>query len=213
MKINKLIIDSTNSVTDLCTLGAKYGTDKSPYNTDAKLHKHSYTAVYDFLFSAMRPCAVNIAEIGILNNKSMKCWRDYFKDANLKGFEYSQSLLDNAKKDNLELSEYIFMDIKSDESIDSALDQAGCNYDIVIEDSTHVFEDQIRFINHIHKWMICGGILIIEDIFKSANEDDYKHALKHLENEYYGATFIETNHANNFSPGWDNDKLLVLFKS
>jgi len=212
MKINKLIIDSTNSVTDLCNLGAKYGTDKSPYNTEPGLHKHSYTAVYDLLFSAMRPCAANIAEIGILNNKSMKCWREYFEYATLIGFEYSNTLLDNAKKDNLESSQYIFMDIKSDESINSALEQANCIYDIVIEDSTHVFEDQIRFINHIYKYMICGGILVIEDIFKSANENDYRNALKHLDNEYSGATFIETNHVNNFSPGWDNDKLLVLFK-
>jgi hypothetical protein len=212
MKINKLIIDSTNSVTDLCNLGAKYGTDKSPYNTEPGLHKHSYTAVYDLLFSAMRPCAANVAEIGILNNKSMKCWRDYFEYATLIGFEYSHALLDNGKKDNLEDSEYIFMDIKSDESINKALEQAGCNYDIVIEDSTHEFEDQIRFINHIHKWMISGAILVIEDIFRSANEDDYRKALSHLEDYYSGATFIETNHANNFSPGWNNDKLLILFK-
>ena len=32
MKINKLIIDTTNSRTELCDLGVKYPTDKSPYN-------------------------------------------------------------------------------------------------------------------------------------------------------------------------------------
>ena len=32
-QINKLIIDSTQSITDLCMLGAKYRTDKSPLSS------------------------------------------------------------------------------------------------------------------------------------------------------------------------------------
>ena len=41
MKINKLIIDTTNSRTELCDLGVKYPTDKSPYNNDSK-NKHIF---------------------------------------------------------------------------------------------------------------------------------------------------------------------------
>jgi hypothetical protein len=55
-------------------------------------------------------------------------------------------------------------------------------------------------------------MLIIEDIFKSADEDFYRKELSHLTDEFYSATFIEANHINNFSPGWDNDKLLLLIK-
>ena len=52
MIINRITIDSTNSITDLCRLGAKYPTDKSPYNGSG--HRHPYTSVYDFLFSSVR---------------------------------------------------------------------------------------------------------------------------------------------------------------
>lgn len=212
MKINKITIDSTNSITDLCTLGAKHGTDKSPYNTDPGLHKHSYTAVYDFLFSSIRNTSVTIAEIGILKNKSMQCWREYFPKAELHGFEFFESEIQHAKMDGLKNTNYHFINIKEEHSINKSLKEAMKMYNIVIEDSTHVFEDQIRFINCIHKYMYPGAILIIEDIFKAADEELYKKELKHLENEFYGATFIETNHVNNFSPGWNNDKLLILFK-
>ena len=51
MRIEKLVIDSTESVTDLCRLGVKHPTDKSPYNESSSLHKHPYTAVYNLLFS------------------------------------------------------------------------------------------------------------------------------------------------------------------
>lgn len=213
MKINKLIIDSTYSETDLCRLGAAYGTDKSPYNKDDKLHKHSYTAIYDLMFAPFRDWDINIAEVGILDNKSMMCWRDYFPEANLTGFEYFPVLIDNAERHQLANTSYFFMDIKSEDSIQTAFEKADKQYDIVIEDSTHVFEDQIRFINYVHRWMHPNGILVIEDIFREADEDDYRKELQHLEDVYYSATFIEANHAKTYSPGWNNDKLLVLYKS
>ena len=76
MRIEKLVVDSTESVTDLCRLGVKHPTDKSPYNESDSLHKHPYTAVYNLLFSYMRYNPIVLGEIGILDNMSMKCWRE-----------------------------------------------------------------------------------------------------------------------------------------
>ncbi len=56
-KINKLIIDSTQSIIELCILGAKHRTDKfqlsSPiadYVHNPIEYEHSYTAIYDLFF-------------------------------------------------------------------------------------------------------------------------------------------------------------------
>ena len=212
MKINKLIIDSTYSETELCRLGALHGTDKSPYNNDVGLHKHSYTAVYDFLFASKRYEKLKIAEIGILKNKSMLCWREYFPNSILHVFEFFGSEIENAKKDGLLDTSYFFMNIKDEASIKLSLKNAATIYNLVIEDSTHVFEDQIRFINNIHPYILPGGMLIIEDIFKNADESLYAKSIEHLSDVFYSVTFIETNHKNNYSPGWDNDKLLLLIK-
>lgn len=209
-KINSITIDSTNSVTDLCLLGVKYPTDKSPYNTEGNLHKHAYTAIYNLLFSNIRYKDIKLGELGILDNNSMLSWREFFPNAKLYGFEWFDERLDKAINDNIDCT-YIKMNVKDVNSISEGLSVSGSNFDILIEDSTHQFEDQIKFINEAYKHLNPGGILIIEDIFINANEEDY---LKAINLEHFcSATFIYANHNLKNSAGWNNDKLLVLHKN
>jgi trans-aconitate methyltransferase len=212
MKINSITIDSTNSVTDLCMLGVKYPTDKSPYNTEANLHKHAYTSIYNLLFSNIRYKDIKLGELGILDNNSMLSWREFFPNAKLYGFEWFDERLDKAINDNIDCT-YIKMNVKDVNSISEGLSVAGSKFDILIEDSTHQFEDQIKFINEAYKHLNTGGILIIEDIFINANEEDYLKAINHLEDYFSSATFIYANHNLKNSAGWNNDKLLVLHKN
>jgi SAM-dependent methyltransferase len=209
-KINIITIDSTNSTTDLCLLGVKYPTDKSPYNTDTSLHKHPYTSIYNLLFSNLRYKKIKLGELGILDNHSMLCWREYFTNGELYGFEYFDSRLEKAINDKIDCN-YIKMDIKDVNSITEGLSFAGSNFDILIDDSTHEFKDQIKFINEAHKHLKAGGILIVEDIFIDAYEQDYANAIN-LEH-FSSATFINANHNLKNSEGWNNDKLLVLYKN
>jgi hypothetical protein len=212
MKINKLIIDSTYSTTELCNLGVKYPTDKSPYNTNNDLHKHSYTSIYNLLFSHIKYNEIKIGEVGILDNNSMLSWREYFPNAELIGFEWFDERLQKANNDNISNCKYIKMDVTDKLSIENGL--SNCHkFDILIDDSTHIFQDQIRFINIAYKYLNIGGFLIIEDIFLKENEERYKAELKHLNEYFSSATFIEANHALNHSPNWDNDKLLILHRN
>ena len=50
--IGKYFIDSSLVKTDLCSIGEKLKTDKSPYNKIS--HRHPYTGIYEFLFSNIR---------------------------------------------------------------------------------------------------------------------------------------------------------------
>ena len=83
-------------------------------------------------------------------------------------------------------------------------------FDIIIEDSTHEFNDQIRFANIAYKHIKPGGFLIIEDIFREESEQRYVDALADISKYFSSMTFIVTEHKNKHSPGWNNDKLLVL---
>jgi hypothetical protein len=217
-KINSIIIDSSKSKTDLCELGTKYPTDKSPYNTLNKVtkhgsgHRHPYTAVYDFLFSTMRYRNIKLAEIGVLDNMSMLCWREYFPNADLFGFDFSLRFIEEGRNLKLEKTLYDFMDVKKPESIDESLNKYG-KYDIIIEDSTHEFNDQIRVCNVAHKYLNPGGVLVIEDIFRNIDEDNYKNYLSDIMKYYSTVTFIVTEHDLKYSPNWDNDKLLILVRN
>lgn len=213
MLINSITIDSTRSITDMCALGIKYGTDKCPYNRNPQLHKHPYTAVYDFIFGSLRYKKLNIAEIGILDNKSMLCWREYFPNANLHGYEWFDDKINNALTYDLEDTSYYKMNIKDEDSIEKGLRLAGCKFDIIVEDSTHEFNDQIRFTKLAVKHLAPGGILVIEDVFRNASEKAYKEKLNGLDKYFSSATFVITEHALRHSPGWDNDKLLILYRN
>ena len=210
MKINSITIDSTNSITELCLLGIIYPTDKSPYNKDVNLHKHPYTSIYNLLFSNIRYNDIKLGELGILDNNSMFCWREFFPNAKLYGFEWFDERLNKAKDDGIDCT-YIKMNVKDSNSIDNGLSLAGSKFDILIDDSTHLFDDQIKFINVAYKHLNKGGILIIEDIFINAKEEDYAKAIN--QDYFSSATFINANHNLKNSLGWDNDKLLVLHKN
>jgi hypothetical protein len=86
-------------------------------------------------------------------------------------------------------------------------------FDIIIEDSTHEFNDQVRFINVAYKHIAPGGFLIIEDIFRSEDERKYVEAISDVEDYFSSMTFIMTEHRLKHSPGWNNDKLLILHRN
>ena len=213
-KIGKYVIDSSLVNSHLCKLGKFYSTDKSPYNE--LLHRHPYTGLYSLIFSNLKDRNINFAEIGILNNSSIKMWRDFFPKANIYGFEFDTRLIENAKKDNLKNVLYKRINVKKNNSIDGAFKECRKKFDIIIDDSTHIFDDQIRIIKQTKKYLSPGGFLVIEDIRK--NDENYTEInfSKYLKNElkYFNfCNFIDCNHMNKFSKGWDNDRILILVRN
>ena len=212
MKVNRLIIDSSESKTDLCELGIKYPTDKSPYVIHDG-HRHPYTPVYDMLFAPLRYKPLRFAEGGIAENMSMKCWRDYFPYAKLYGFEYLQNYIDKAINDNLYNTTYCFMDVSNPKSIKECFDSTGGGFDIIIDDMIHDITHNTIFAKTAYKYLNPGGYLIIEDVFRNKEENKYLDTFKDLIPYFSSMTFIVTEHDNRHSPGWDNDQLLILHRN
>lgn len=211
-----LSIDYKSTKTELCEIGKKYDTDKSSQRTNVSdiRHCHPYTIFYDAIFNERRNDNLNIGEFGILDGASLLMWQEYFPNASIYGFEYNNQLIINFKEkynnDRIYLS---YLDVKNEESINLALDSFNVQYDIIIEDTTHQFEDQIRAIENSYKYLKPGGMLIIEDIFKSYNENDYIKRLTPILHNFQDYYFITLDHSNRNSIGWDNDKLFVLIKN
>ena len=76
--IQNIVIDSTNSFTELCELGKNIGIDKSPYNVNPNVHKHPYTGVYSMLLGPLKHKEIRFAEIGIAAGGSVILWNQYF---------------------------------------------------------------------------------------------------------------------------------------
>ena len=104
------------------------------------------------------------------------------------------------------------IDVTNKDSIVRAFDELNILYDVIIEDTTHQFEDQIRVIENTYQYLKPGGVLIIEDIFKAYNEEDYMKRLQPILHHFQDYYFIELDHVNKNSTGWNNDKLFILIK-
>jgi len=200
---------------ELCEIGKKYDTDKSSQRSNIThyRHCHPYTLFYDSIFKNRRNESLQIAELGILYGGSLLMWKDYFKFATIYGFEFNNKLIDKFKKncdnDRITLSK---IDVKNKDSIIHAFRTLNVTYDIIIEDTTHKFEDQIRVIEQVYTYLKPGGILIIEDIFKSTDVTEYEKALQPILHHFERYYFVELDHVNKYSAQWNNDKLFVLIK-
>lgn len=211
---NKLLIDSSLSETILCKLGKKYQTNKSSINING--HRSGYSTFFSILFSSLRDKKINIAEIGIEKNSSIRLWREYFKKAIIYGFEFDKQKIYLAKKYNLNKTSYHEINVHDKYSINSAFGRLKVKFDIIIDDSTHLFEDQIRVINNSYKFLKTNGIMVVEDIYRfkeGYQEEKYFLKLAGIKKYFHEIFFVETSHVNNFTSSWKNEKILLLVRN
>ena len=211
---NKILIDSSLSETKLCKLGKKYQTNKSSINVEG--HRSGYTSLFTILFSSLRDKKINIAEIGIERNGSIKLWREYFKRALIFGFEFDKKKIEIAKKQKLKNTNFFEINVHNKNSIYSAFRKTKVKFDIIIDDSTHLFDDQIRVIENCYKFLKTNGLMIVEDIhrFRNGYEDNkYYSKLAGIKKYFHEIFFIETKHVNNFTSNYQNEKILLLLRN
>jgi hypothetical protein len=55
--------------------------------------------------------------------------------------------------------------------------------------------------------------MIVEDVYRRIPESDFEQHLDEILKECSNAYFVVCNHEERYSPGWNNDKILVLVKS
>jgi len=207
-------IDSSNYLSELCLLGEKYGTDKSVYNSKSK-HQHSYTPIYNILLNHLKNSDIRVAELGVAESASLKMFIEFFKNAIIDVFDNDYNLIELSRKNNLKNVNYYYLDVDNKNNIKNLFLKNKKFYDIIIDDTSHIFNHQINIIQETHKFLNKNGFLIIEDIFvknKNYQPKMYYEKLKHLKNEFSQIFFCECRHKYNYSGFWNNSKLLILKK-
>ena len=157
-----------------------------------------------------------IGEIGIEKNASTKLWRNFFINSEIHGFEFEKNKIENAIKDNLPNTFYHKINVDDPNSIKKAFEETNKKFDIIIDDSTHLFNHQINIIYNVKDFLNENSILIIEDIYKDRKgyeEKMYYDQILQIKEEFENIFFIETPHINNFTASWKNEKMLVLVKN
>lgn len=212
--IDTLVIDSTGARSLLCFLGGAAGADKSPYNRIS--HRHPYTAVYSMLFAPLKCRPVRFAEIGVAGGASAVLWDGYFThpDAQIHMFDRDENFLRMAKERVGDRVSFALTDVLKEDVLKASFDAVkGDGFDVIIDDSTHALEDQIRIVKTLFPFLKPGGMIIVEDVFRSIPVESFADPLADILEQCSAAYFVQCEHEARWSPGWDNDRLLVLTKA
>lgn len=214
-RCNSIVIDSTHAVSELCVFCAKAGTDKCVLNKNNKAHRHPYTVPYTLLFEPLRAKPIKFLELGVFRGASVIAWRNYFKRARLYGYDNDDAAL--ATIPSLPHTFMSNVDVSNKETLVKALERDttdGELFDVILDDAAHNVTHQTLLIQEGLRFVKPGGLLIIEDVFRDRPEAEYIPALEAAiaadAISFY--TFIVCDHVDRWSPGWNNDKMLVLFR-
>jgi len=136
---------------------------------------HNYIPGYEEVFDNIRYNVKNLLEIGIgsiengqmggvipygyKTGNSLKCWSEYFPNANIIGIDiYEHKELNTDKI-------YTFVADQSNVAdLQKVIDSVNSLFDVIIDDGSHNGEHQVFSFMFLNKFLNKNGIYIIEDI-------------------------------------------------
>ena len=86
-------------------------------------------------------------------------------------------------------------------------------FDVIIDDALHDVNQQAITIRTCMNKLKQGGLLIIEDVFRNQDHAPYIKVMEEVKDLISFSTFIICDHKDRYSPGWDNDKILVMVRA
>ena len=211
MSIPVFTLESSRATTELCILGGHCRTDKSPLNTVG--HRHPYTPFYSGLFAPYKNKPIHFAEIGVAGGSSVAMWSRYFTQATFSFYDKDQNFLDNSQRFQIPRAKFYQMDVAVPESIRAGFAAPGELFDIILDDSSHDVWDQKKIVGEVFPFLKPGGIFLIEDVFRNLDNQLYMDIISPYLSQIAFFGFYEMEHKDKWSPGWDNDKILMLVKN
>jgi len=214
--MNSITIDSTDCRSTLCRICAESGTDKTPFNLHG--HRHPYSVPYSLFFEPLKNKPIKFAEIGVFRGASVRAWRTFFTNPNTRIFGYDRDVPNLQFIHSMALPNVLLgtMDASKSEDIREKLQQAtqdGELFDVILDDASHDPADQCEVIKTALPFLKQGGLLIIEDIFRERPTKPYEDVFPLVQDLVSFHTFIVCDHNLRYSPGWNNDKLLVFVRA
>ena len=155
---------------DLNFLFEFFNSDKGEYYIDQytqpikrkniKIKSHGYSKFYDKYFYELKNNNINILEIGSFYGNALAALFFYFRNANIYGGDINPDMFKYYSK---RLKNF-FIDSSKRSSIDENILSREVNFDIIIEDASHMLKDQIISLFMLFKILNPGGYFIVEEL-------------------------------------------------
>lgn len=141
----------------LTSLADKYQSDKGTL-----FFSHLFTKIYDSYLFEKRNEVKKVLEIGIGQGGSLRMWRDYFPNAEVYGIDIDSNVM--FKEDRI-TTFIVNQGIRA--HLEGLLKTTGGDFDVIIDDGSHMIEHQQISFGYLFKYLKSGGLYIIEDLHTS----------------------------------------------
>jgi hypothetical protein len=140
---------------------------------------HSYVALYEGLLAPYRHREIMLVEIGVYIGGSLLLWAEYFESATIIGIDADLSRVLPAVLRSAKIRL-----IEGDATSSELIDRAVPAVDVVIDDGSHLVDEQLASFRAILPKLKPAGLYVIEDIWS------YENALR-LNREIPGSEIID----------------------
>ena len=146
-------------------IGGHYCTDKSYPNRTAQI---TYLEIYEMYFQRFKEAAIDMVEIGVRRGQSINTWNKYFTNANsIYGIDIDETWWSSLLFDHIH---YIHADATEAAILDNFSPEQ--QFDIIIDDASHINEQIIKSFEIFYPRLKSGGIYVIEDLYNSYGSRD-----------------------------------------
>jgi cephalosporin hydroxylase len=137
-------------------LAIEYGTDKQMKSG------HGYTEVYHNLFNSLRLNKMKVMELGVREGWSINMWAEYFPNSEIWCIDNNAEGLCPS---SFECKRINFHLCSQDDQIAlSKIHEQSGDYDIIIDDCSHISHLTIASFEIMYPFLKKGGLYIIEDL-------------------------------------------------
>jgi len=155
------VVKDKDHLDELTVLANKFECDKGSIN-------RNYTKIYNNYFYPIRNDQFNMLEIGLYKGASAKMWTTYFQNTIL----YSIDIIKGVPKDkrlkvlvNTGRLKYFRADQTSVNEMSKMFDgDKVVRFKIIVDDASHMAEDQQYSFGYLFPFLLDGGLYIIEDL-------------------------------------------------
>jgi Methyltransferase domain len=151
----------------LSHLANRFGTDKGTKPGDWGI-AHGYAAIYERFLGARRLEPLRLLELGVWKGASLRMWESYLPNAQIIGID---NLSDTGRAD-FTRADILIGDATDQHFLQDAVRRfAGGKIDIVIDDASHVLDQQVLTLEALFPLLDDGGLYFVEDVSGSRFKD------------------------------------------
>jgi SAM-dependent methyltransferase len=127
------------------------------YDTDKNIFLHNYTRQYEELLKPYKNQEIKLLEIGVGKGGSLKAFNEYFKNSKcIIGLDINETMV-SGDKISVETG-----DVNDNVVIYNLFDKYR-NFDIILDDGSHLNSDVINTFEKLFPLLNDGGVYIVED--------------------------------------------------